>query len=221
MLSIIKKQHLQNGDKGELYVNEALVCLRKPNVNTAKFTSGIKVVQWLSYICAMKILMVCLGNICRSPLAEGILQKKIEEAGLQWYIDSAGTNGLHIGEKPHPLSQKVALLHNIDISKQRSRKFVQQDFDKFDKIYAMATDVVEEMEWIARDKFNIKKVDLLLNELYPGQNRDVPDPWYGTEAGYHRVFDMIDKACDALIENQLKQLQPSETPISTNKKYLP
>lgn len=145
--------------------------------------------------------MVCLGNICRSPLAEGILQKKVDEKNLSWQVDSAGTNGLHDGQKPHQLSQKVALLHGVDISKQRSRRFVKEDFDRYDKIYAMAGDVVEEMEWIARDKFNISKVDLLLNEVYPGQNKDVPDPWYGPEADYHRVYEMIDKACDALLQN--------------------
>lgn len=154
----------------------------------------------------MKILMVCLGNICRSPLAEGILQKKIDEAGLSWEVESAGTNGLHDGESPHPLSQKVAKLHGIDISRQRSRRLVKEDFEQFDKIYAMAADVVDEMEWIAKDKFNIKKVDLLLNEIYPGQNRDVPDPWYGAEAGYHKVFDMLDKACGAVVQKHRQQL---------------
>ncbi len=155
----------------------------------------------------MKILMVCLGNICRSPLAEGILQKKIKEAGLDWYVDSAGTNGYHTGENPHRLSQKVALYNGIDISKQVSRRFVKEDFERFDKIYAMARDVVEEMEWIAGAKFDPSKVDLLLNELQPGQNRDVPDPWYGPETGYHQVFELIDKACNALMEKH-------NTPVS-------
>jgi protein-tyrosine phosphatase len=155
----------------------------------------------------MKILMLCLGNICRSPLAEGILQKKIEEAGLNWYVDSAGTNGYHIGEAPHHLSQKVSLQNGIDISKQVSRKFLKEDFDRFDKIYAMAGDVIDEMKMIAKDKFNPSKVDLLLNEIYPGQNRDVPDPWYGAEPGYHKVFEMIDKACDALIQKHGHTLQ--------------
>lgn len=148
----------------------------------------------------MKILMVCLGNICRSPLAEGILQKKIEQAGLSWQVDSAGTNGYHIGEAPHRLSQKVALQNGIDISRQLSRKFVKEDIDRFDKIYAMADDVVDEMKMIARNKFDAAKVDLLLNENYPGQNRDVPDPWSGPEADYHEVYELIDKACDALIK---------------------
>lgn len=161
--------------------------------------------QRLNYICAMKILMVCLGNICRSPLAEGILQKKIEERGLNWKVDSAGTNGYHINEKPHHLSQKVSLANGIDISRQCSRQFIKEDFERFDKIYAMAGDVIEEMELIAKDKFDMSKVDLLLNELYPGQNRDIPDPWYGPEAGYHKVFDMVNKACDALIKNHTNQ----------------
>lgn len=148
----------------------------------------------------MKILMVCLGNICRSPLAEGILQHKASQEGLLWTIDSAGTNGYHIGEAPHRLSQKVALLHGIDISKQRARRFVPADFNRFDKIYAMAEDVVEEMRFIAKKEFDPSKVDLLMNELYPGKNMDVPDPWYGTEPGYHEVFEMVDKACDKILE---------------------
>jgi protein-tyrosine phosphatase len=149
----------------------------------------------------MKILMVCLGNICRSPLAEGILQEKAWKKGLAWSVESAGTNGQHIGEAPHRLSQKVARLNGIDLSNQRSRKFRAEDFDQFDRIYAMADDVIQEMKWIAGKKFDPAKVDLLLNLLHPGQDLDVPDPWYGSEAGYHEVFRMIDAACEKLIEN--------------------
>jgi protein-tyrosine phosphatase len=148
----------------------------------------------------MKILMVCLGNICRSPLAEGILKHKIEKAGLDWIVDSAGTNGYHVGEHPHPLSQKVANLNGIDISFQYARKFVSEDFQRFDKIYAMARDVMEEMHWIAKGKFDPAKTDLLLNELYPGENEDVPDPWSGPESGYHVVFKMVNEACDKIVE---------------------
>jgi protein-tyrosine phosphatase len=147
----------------------------------------------------MKILMVCLGNICRSPLAEGILQEKAFKAGLAWSVESAGTNGYHNGEAPHHLSRKVALLNGIDISHQRSRKFTPADFDTYDKIYAMAGDVVDDMRRIAGKKFDAAKVELLLNELHPGRNLDVPDPWYGTEPGYHEVFKLIDEACDAII----------------------
>jgi protein-tyrosine phosphatase len=149
----------------------------------------------------MKILMVCLGNICRSPLAEGIMEHKIQRAQLDWEVDSAGTNGYHVGETPHRLSQKVALLHGIDISSQRARNITGKDFDEFDVIYAMAEDVVDEIKWRTGKKFNAAKVKLLMNEVYPGRNMDVPDPWYGTEPGYHKVFDMIDEACDKIIEH--------------------
>jgi len=95
----------------------------------------------------MKILMVCLGNICRSPLAEGILESKAKKLGLHWEIDSAGTNNsYHIGEAPHPLSQKVAKLHAVDISQQSARAFVPDDFDRFDKIYAMSSDILVHMK---------------------------------------------------------------------------
>lgn len=148
----------------------------------------------------MKILMVCLGNICRSPLAEGILQDKAFKAGLTWSIESAGTNSYHTCEPPHPFSQKVAKLNGIDISKQRARRFVAADFDIYDKIYALAEDVMDEMKKIAGKKFDAKKADLLMNELYPGRDMDVPDPWYGPEPGYHEVYTLIGNACDAIIK---------------------
>ena len=143
--------------------------------------------------------MVCLGNICRSPLAEGVLQHKAWQAGLKWSVESAGTNGYHTGEAPHHLSQKVAKQNGVDISKQRSRRFRAEDFETYDKIYAMAEDVIDDMKQIARHKFDPKKVELLLNELHPGENMDVPDPWYGPEPGYHKVYKLIDEACDAIV----------------------
>lgn len=148
----------------------------------------------------MKVLMVCLGNICRSPIAEGVLQHKADAAGLHWQVDSAGTNGYHVDEPPHRLSQKVAKMNGVDISNQRSQKFSGSDFEKYDKIYAMAGDVIDEMKWIAGNQFDASKVELLMNELHPGKNEDIPDPWYGTEPGYHRTYDMIDKATDKIIE---------------------
>jgi protein-tyrosine phosphatase len=153
----------------------------------------------------MKILMVCLGNICRSPLAEGILQHKATAAGLNWQVDSAGTNGYHIGEAPHKLSQKVAELNGIDICQQRARQFVKEDIDRYDKLFAMADDVLEEMETIAKEKWDASKADLFLNEFYPGENRSVPDPWYGTEPGFHEVYKIIDEACNAIIEKYAQQ----------------
>jgi protein-tyrosine phosphatase len=148
----------------------------------------------------MKILMVCLGNICRSPLAEGILQDKAFKAGLTWSIESAGTNSYHTGEPPHPLSQKVAKMNGIDISKQRARRFKPEDLEVYDKIYALAQDVLDDMRRIAGKKFENSKVDLLMNELYPGKDLDVPDPWYGPEPGYHEAYNLIDKACDKIME---------------------
>ena len=154
----------------------------------------------------MKILMVCLGNICRSPLAEGILAKKALKAGLNWQIDSAGTNGFHIGQPPHHFSQQVALQNGIDISKQKSRLFTADDFDTYDKIYAMADEVVHEIKYIAKNKFDICKVDLLMNELHPGCNKDIIDPWYGSEDVYYQVYQLIDAACEALV-NKMKVIQ--------------
>lgn len=151
----------------------------------------------------MKILMVCLGNICRSPLAEGILQQKAMEAGLNWTVESAGTNGYHTGEPPHHLSQKVAKLNGIDISRQRSRKFTAADFDTYDKIYAMAEDVLHDMKRIAKDRYDASRCTLLMNELYPGKNMDVPDPWYGPEPGYHEVYALIEKACEKIVTREV------------------
>lgn len=148
----------------------------------------------------MKILMVCLGNICRSPLAEGIMQKLAQDAGLNWQVDSAGTNGYHTGEAPHHLSQKVARLHGIDISWQRARDFTATDFERYDFIYAMATDVLHDMRRIAGRAYNPAKTGLLLEALHPGLEQDVPDPWYGAEPGYHEVFALIEKACEKILE---------------------
>ena len=149
----------------------------------------------------MKILMVCLGNICRSPLAEGILQHKAQLAGLNWTVDSAGTNGYHNGEAPHPLSQKVARINGIDISHQRSRMFTAEDMNRYDKIFAMAKDVRSEIKRIAGKHWKPEKVELILNVLEPGTNLDVPDPWYGPEDEYHEVFELLEKACQSLITN--------------------
>lgn len=144
--------------------------------------------------------MVCLGNICRSPLAEGILRDKAEKAGLEWFVDSAGTSSYNIGEAPHKLSQKVATLNGIDISKQMCRQFVKEDMLHFDKIYVMDNEVYQDIKRISGALWNKEKTDLLLNEVYPGKNLDVPDPWYDAEPKYHEVFKMISKACDAIVE---------------------
>lgn len=153
--------------------------------------------------------MVCLGNICRSPLAEAILQEKAFKAGLAWSVESAGTNSYHIGEPPHPLSQKVARMHHIDISAQRARRFIAEDFEVYDKIYALAEDVLDEIKSISKKKFNVNKIDLLMNEMYPGKNMDVPDPYYGPESGYIEAYNLMDEACEAIIKKYIA-LQPPE-----------
>lgn len=150
----------------------------------------------------MKILMVCLGNICRSPLAEGILRNKVEEAGLNWVVDSAGTANYHVGEPPHHLSQKIAKLHGIDISQHKGRQFVKEDFERFDFIYVMDEDNYADVKTIAKNYFTEKKIDLILNASFPNQNKNVPDPWYGTEEGYHKVYDMLNKACEVIIKRK-------------------
>lgn len=153
-----------------------------------------------AYICVMKILMVCLGNICRSPLAEGILQDKALKAGLNWQVESAGTNGYHTGEPPHHLSIKVARENGVDISKQRSRIFTAADFENYDLLYAMADDVLDDMRRIGKNNFDSNKVSLFLEESFPGEEREVPDPWNGPEREYHEVFAIINDNCDNIIK---------------------
>ena len=155
----------------------------------------------------MKILMVCLGNICRSPMAEGILQNKANKLNLQWQIDSAGTANYHIGEPPHHLSQKVCRLNKINISQHKGRQFAKEDMLFYDKIYVMDNNNYSDVKHICGNLFDENKVDLLLNELYSGENKNIPDPWYGNEDGYHKVFEMIGKACEEIVKNQIKKIK--------------
>ena len=150
----------------------------------------------------MKILMVCLGNICRSPLAEGILAHQASKAGLDWIVESAGTAGYHAGEAPHPLSQKVAGENGIDISGQRCRQFQKEDLRFYDKIYAMDQSNYVDIKLLCGNDWMPEKVELILNELYPGLNNEVPDPWYGGEDGFKEVFNMLNNACEKIIEKR-------------------
>lgn len=161
----------------------------------------------------MRILMVCLGNICRSPLAEGILRKHAEAAGLDWVIDSAGTNGLHNGEPPHKLSQKVARLNGIDISGQRSRRFLRSDMHDFDLILAMARDVQVGIQIIAGPDYDASRVRSFMDLSRPGAGLEVPDPWYGGESGYHDVYRILDEGCAALIREKITAME-SEKSVS-------
>ncbi|UGU16267.1 low molecular weight phosphotyrosine protein phosphatase [Sinomicrobium kalidii] len=145
-----------------------------------------------------KILMVCLGNICRSPLAEGILRSKM--SGETVTVDSAGTADYHIGEAPDPRSVAIARKHNIDISNQLGRKFQVSDFDEFDHIYVMDNSNYNNVIGMARSAEDEQKTDLILNLAYPGENMDVPDPYYGGPQGFENVFKMLDHACDILVK---------------------
>jgi len=148
----------------------------------------------------MKILMVCLGNICRSPLAEGILQNKSNSLGLNWTVESAGTIATHEGELPDPRSIEVAEGHKIDITNQRSQPFKKSDFKTYDVIYAMDESNFNDVVAQATTKEDESKVKIILNELYPNENRSVPDPYYGGDEGFEKVYQMLDKACAVIIE---------------------
>jgi protein-tyrosine phosphatase len=152
----------------------------------------------------MKILMVCLGNICRSPMAHGILQNLADKNNQLWMVESAGTNGLHNGEPPHRFSTKICKVNGIDISEQVSRKFTKNDFGNYDVIYVMANDVYNDVLSIATDIKQMDNVKYFLDELYPNEKRDVSDPWYGGENGYTPVFEEIKKCCEAIIEKYKK-----------------
>lgn len=149
----------------------------------------------------MRILMVCLGNICRSPIAEGVLKAKAAAAGLDWEIDSAGTEKYHIGKPPHQFSQNICRNYGIDISGQRARRFTPADLTGYDLVYAMADDVLDAIHRISGSKGDYSHVKLFLDELEPGSGKSVPDPWYGDETGYAGVYEMIDACCDAIIKN--------------------
>jgi len=145
----------------------------------------------------MKILMVCLGNICRSPLAEGILKNKTQN--LDVFVDSAGTASYHVGNLPDSRSIEIANKNGIDLTNQRARQFSEKDFDDFDKIYAMDTNNYSNIISLARDQSDRDKVDVILNELTPKSYDSVPDPYYGAGDGFQIVYDMLDNACDAIV----------------------
>lgn len=163
---------------------------------------------------SMKILMVCLGNICRSPIAEGVMKHKIQEAGLNWTVESAGTSGHQVGCAPHKLSQKITLLNGIDISRQSCRQLYKEDILNYDKIYALDKENYYDIKRISGDLWDASKVDLLMNAVYPGKNIEVPDPWFGTEKNYHEVYAMIDKACDAIVEKASPSLPNNRDRLS-------
>ncbi len=153
-----------------------------------------------------KILFVCLGNICRSPVAEGIMLHLIEQHKLhgKLHVDSAGTAGYHINEAPDQRTLHNAKKNGVDLSKLRARKFENKDFDSFDKIYVMDESNFVNVTRMTKDKNHHGKIDYLLNVSHTGQNLPVPDPYYGGEQGFEDVFHLVYKACEKLIEFHIK-----------------
>lgn len=150
-----------------------------------------------------KVLMVCLGNICRSPLAEGILKSKLPDSG--YMVDSAGTGNYHIGDLPDQRSIDVAKKYGLDITNQRGRQFSVSDFDEFDMIYVMDNSNFENVIKLARNAQDISKVNYILNEIYPNQNHSVPDPYTGGPQGFEATFKMLDEACEEIAAKLIRQ----------------
>ena len=143
--------------------------------------------------------MVCLGNICRSPLAEGILQSKLDANFFS--VDSAGTAAFHIGELPDQRSIAVAKKYGIDISNQRARKFDIKDFIEFDIIYAMDKENYQNICSLAKNNSQVHKVKMILNEINPSENLSVPDPYYGGVKGFQNIYQLLDEACEKISKN--------------------
>jgi len=143
-----------------------------------------------------RILMVCLGNICRSPLAEGILKSKLDPKSF--IVDSAGTSAYHIGEPPDYRSIAIAKKNGIDISNQSARQFIASDFNDFDLIYAMDRENYQNICSLSKNKSDLVKVKLILNEINPSKNLSVPDPYYGGNNGFENVYKMLDEACNKI-----------------------
>lgn len=151
-----------------------------------------------------KVLFVCLGNICRSPLGEAIFNSKVKELGYAWVSDSAGTAAYHIGKNPDPRSIAVVLAHNIPI-KHKARQFVKEDIEAFDYVLAMDQSNFNDMkQTIGGDRENL----FLLREfdsLAMG-DLDVPDPYYGGDEGFEEVFQMVSRSVDELINKMVEEL---------------
>ncbi|GAK97418.1 low molecular weight protein tyrosine phosphatase [Nonlabens tegetincola] len=143
-----------------------------------------------------RILMVCLGNICRSPLAEGIMRSKLNFTKFE--VDSAGTYGGHVGEQPDNRSIEVARKNGLDITNQKCRKLTVDDFDRFDYIYVMDDSNFRDVTALAPTPEHANKVVKILDELFPGEGLDVPDPYYGGQQGFENVYKMLDQATDAI-----------------------
>ena len=144
----------------------------------------------------VKILMICLGNICRSPLAEGILASKLPKNKFK--VDSAGTGAWHVGHKPDDRSVAVAKKNKINIADQKGRQFSKSDFDLFDYIYVMDNSNYNHVIELAENQEQKLKVKLILDELFPNEKVDVPDPYFGLPNGFEIVYNMLDEVCEVI-----------------------
>lgn len=154
----------------------------------------------------IKVLMVCLGNICRSPMADGLLQKKVKENNLPVTVDSAGTGGWHAGEAPDERMRATAKEFGVPIDHLRGRQFSVEDYDRFDWIYVMDQSNQTNVLNLARNKEDEAKVKLILNESMPGLDAEVPDPYFGGDQGFKNVFNMLDEATDVIVDKLKKKL---------------
>ncbi|MDO8316344.1 low molecular weight protein-tyrosine-phosphatase [uncultured Flavobacterium sp.] len=154
---------------------------------------------------SVKILMVCLGNICRSPLAEGILASKLPKNKFK--VDSAGTGSWHVGHKPDDRSVAVAKKNKINISDQKGRQFSKSDFDSFDYIYVMDNSNYNDVIELAENQEQKLKVQLILDELFPNEKVDVPDPYFGLPNGFDIVYNMLDEVCDIIAKKLIDKHQ--------------
>lgn len=152
---------------------------------------------------SVKILMVCLGNICRSPLAEGILASKLPKD--KFIVDSAGTGNWHVGKQPDTRSIATAKKNGLDISLQKGKHFTPQHFEEFDYIYVMDGSNYDDVLFLAKSEDHKKKVSRILDELFPGDNVDVPDPYYGLQNGFDMVYEMLDEATDLLAKKLIEK----------------
>lgn len=150
-----------------------------------------------------KVLMVCLGNICRSPLAEGILKSKVNPTEV--LVESAGTGDYHIGDLPDSRSITIAKKNGLDITDQCGKQFQPQDFEKYDHIYVMDHMNYADVVALAETEEQRKKVKMILNEVFPGENVDVPDPYQGGEQGFVNVYEMLNEACEIIAKNLEKK----------------
>lgn len=147
-----------------------------------------------------KILMVCLGNICRSPLAEGIMRKKLNDHNINAEVDSCGFESFHTGDRPDQRGIEVAQKNGIDISGHRARLFRVADFDEFDHIFVMDQRNYSDVASVARNQRDMEKVDFIMNMAYPASNTPVPDPYFGGRADFRKTWEMLDEATDRIID---------------------